>query len=334
MGAVFCMGRHSDEVIEGKTLYLPSRTVQLPDGVYCILDGTASHCPKAVSSMMVERGAADDYASFATMLDRKAEPRSLNCCSAGIYAFAAPVKTTEEHRNSVVLLFKPRFARHGIDLYICQDTEASVDPKIKPTRTTWFSFVDRHRNADCVPDDVLAIDQPNNLLTSNKFPAVVDKISSEKPKMTEEAKPVSRGKPFDFSGSWLNTRFEGDMEAFMVDIGVGYIGRTAAAAAGYGVGNQTQTIKQIGDAISIEVTFPAAVTQKFQIGNGEQQTLTLNGEACDVVPWWSEDGVLSLKGRTAKGPMPSVKRYFQGEEMVMEVISMNGLSIKRFFSRQ
>lgn len=313
-----CGGRtkYDDEYVEGKSIIQQDLTIYFPDGAVGMLDIQMGQCPKAVAEMLTDRGATAEYRSFVKMLTQ-APAGGTSCCAAGIAALTARKMTAEQRQENAVEACKPHFAKHSIHLYLCRRAESN-----KPI-STWFSFVDRTRNMDYIPEYATA---ENGKSTPSPFAA-----GNAKP----QAPPKSVGSAVDFTGSWLNTRFEGDMDHFMTDMGVGYMVRTAASAAGYGVGKQVQKITQSGDSVTVEIKFPKEVKQSFHINAGEQPAVTLAGDECDLAAWWGEDGVLFISSKDKSGTMlPFIRRYFKGEEMVMELKTSHGVCVKRYFTKQ
>merc|ERR1712226_1383538 len=57
----------------------------------------------------------------------------------------------------------------------------------------------------------------------------------------------------DFTGHWVLTGFDGNVDKQLVEVGVGWLLRTAAQAAGYGVGKNEQKIEHNVDTNQVTV---------------------------------------------------------------------------------
>mmetsp|Transcript_91524 Transcript_91524/g.259146 ORF Transcript_91524/g.259146 Transcript_91524/m.259146 type:complete len:299 (-) Transcript_91524:174-1070(-) len=137
----------------------------------------------------------------------------------------------------------------------------------------------------------------------------------------------------DFSGRWLLSHMEGDMEAIMLDAGVAWSMRKMARAANFGVGLVTQVIEQAGDDLSIEFQNGPMVHQmKLNLGIAEQKTCHEDGTPVVLRPAW-DGSVLLLQGkRVADGtPIQPTRRYMAGQDMAVETTSSAGVVVTRFY---
>jgi len=147
-------------------------------------------------------------------------------------------------------------------------------------------------------------------------------------------KMIKAGKP-DFSGDWMCSDIAGDMEQLMVALEVSWPKRAAARCVNYGVGRAIRVIRQEGNQIAIDcLGTPQEFTQKFHIGRGPQQTVSLAG-TCQVTPTWEHGYVLSVAQHELDGSPPMTwKQYFLGEDLVLKIIAENGESAAWVFSRR
>jgi len=99
-------------------------------------------------------------------------------------------------------------------------------------------------------------------------PESVPPASQEKVEV--KAAAVTEAKS-NFNGKWKLVRSEGEGEAFLVDCGMGWAMRRAAAAMSYGVGELFQTI-QIDD-------LKISSTNEGGSGGGRTTIMTLDGKA-------------------------------------------------------
>merc|ERR1711918_294133 len=123
---------------------------------------------------------------------------------------------------------------------------------------------------------------------------------------------VKNGKP-DFSGTWKSEAYEGNMDAFFDEMGVGKAGRAAMGAMGYGIGMVEKVIKQVGDEMQITDAWPTGpTTQSFRIGGVEQITVGTQGKEMYVTPSWEYNHVLHVIPQPmdrSESPIAST-RYF------------------------
>lgn len=145
---------------------------------------------------------------------------------------------------------------------------------------------------------------------------------------------IRGGKP-DFTGQWLCTGTDGDMEALMLALGVGWAKRTAAQCMSYGVGRASRHIQQNGNEFEIKVLgTPTEFVQHFFVGRGSQHTEGPEGDAC-VMPKWEHNYVLSVVQSESDGSPPNTwQQYLDGKEMVVRMIAHTGESASWRFSRQ
>lgn len=191
------------------------------------------------------------------------------------------------------------------------------------------------------PDgEVITIDSSDkgNVLRSVK-PVIADCIDEHNGALVDpaEASKVlqarSRAPPANFSGSWRCSRVDGDMEAFLTDMGLGGALRRAASTANYGAGVQVQNISQMGDFFEVENILRTPVTMHFRVGDGEQSTVDQVGKPIVVDPRW-EGSALHVASRKETGePIADSKRYYVGDSMVIQFRSPQGTVVERVFDR-
>lgn len=140
--------------------------------------------------------------------------------------------------------------------------------------------------------------------------------------------------PSDFGGSWLCIAVSGDMEAFLLDMGLADGPRQAASLARYGALRQVQNIAQAGDTFVVENILDKPVTMRFSVGEGTQRTLDQEGNALLIDPRWDGE-VLCVASRKETGELiTSSRRYFEGQAMILELQSPNGTVVRRKFQRR
>lgn len=131
------------------------------------------------------------------------------------------------------------------------------------------------------------------------------------------------------SGTWLMSRYEGDLDGVLYDAGVTWSQRQLAKAFDYGVGALVQVIKHVDEDISIDFqagTLWRALMQ-LRIGAGKQEAVEESGDAAHLSADW-QGACLVLEGsRTGTSVW-----YLDGSEMVVETTSETGLVARRFYS--
>jgi len=154
----------------------------------------------------------------------------------------------------------------------------------------------------------------------------------------------------DFTGTWLFTCYDGDMEAFLKSVGCGFFNRTKAKAAKYGQGSMEQVITSTRSTIKIVDTtsneilkmIRKDVTTDLMIDDEdtEQETQEAGmGRKVHVKVGWSTDGkellttFVKIEDDTE---MPWVtRRYLKDDNMmVLKQSSATGEEITRYFTRK
>jgi len=159
-------------------------------------------------------------------------------------------------------------------------------------------------------------------------------VPSEETAVAEEASLAK----MDLSGSWVLARVEGDMDAWLKDIGVSWAMRTGAKAMKYGVGKMTNSITMTGESMELTTWTPKGDhTSRLKLdGTESRNTDPMDGRfMLAVARWEGHDAIFIETRREDDGAlMPTSRRYLRGEEMCVEQITPNGLVAKRWFARQ
>merc|ERR1712216_74092 len=142
---------------------------------------------------------------------------------------------------------------------------------------------------------------------------------------------LKNGRP-DFSGTWQSQSYEGDMDAFFDDMGVGKAGRTAMSAMGYGVGMVEKIIRQVGDQMDITDAWPTGpTTQSFRIDGEEQITVGTQGKELYVTPTWDHAHcllVITQPMNRSESPMASTRYFFDGQILIVMFESKSGRTVR------
>lgn len=153
---------------------------------------------------------------------------------------------------------------------------------------------------------------------------------------TEQPKPeLEQAKP-DFNGTWLLTDTD-DMEKLLIENGVAWTMRRFAKSMKYGVGTQRQAVRQCGNEFIIENKGGLKnFTTQFIVDGPEIASKSPDGQ--DVMltaSWESGNRVILVTMKKRDGSCAgSLRRYFDGEKLIMETISKQGTVAKRFFTRE
>eukprot|EP00931_Biecheleriopsis_adriatica_P037917 TRINITY_DN21755_c0_g1_i1.p1 TRINITY_DN21755_c0_g1~~TRINITY_DN21755_c0_g1_i1.p1 ORF type:complete len:256 (+),score=44.85 TRINITY_DN21755_c0_g1_i1:137-904(+) len=149
---------------------------------------------------------------------------------------------------------------------------------------------------------------------------------SEGPKALDahgKAKGHLHGEP-NFTGRWLCTAIEGDMDAFMLAMEATWSSRTAASLVDYGVGYLCRHISHKGNSFVCQVAGVALTyCQEFDIGRGQQQVEGPSAD-CWVTPEWEGSKVLRIEQCELDGSLPFSCRFsFRGEQLILHMQTQN-----------
>eukprot|EP00928_Gymnodinium_smaydae_P048900 TRINITY_DN32763_c0_g1_i1.p1 TRINITY_DN32763_c0_g1~~TRINITY_DN32763_c0_g1_i1.p1 ORF type:complete len:351 (+),score=75.92 TRINITY_DN32763_c0_g1_i1:50-1102(+) len=139
----------------------------------------------------------------------------------------------------------------------------------------------------------------------------------------------------DFTGTWVLSHIEGDMEALMLDAGVGWTVRKLARGANYGVGVLAQQIRHHDDDLDVDFrTGIGTYRLVVKIGGGLQDTIYEDGRPVKLLPHWM-GSKLVLEGTGKDGSYLQTRSvYMVEQDMVNETRTSDGLVVKRFFTRK
>jgi len=162
--------------------------------------------------------------------------------------------------------------------------------------------------------------------------------AAEAAKEEAEAVVAAPAKQFmDLSGSWVLARIEGDMDAWLKDIGVSWAMRTAAKTMKYGVGKMTNEITMTSESIQLTTWTPKGDhTSVLKLdGSESRNTDPMDGKfMLAVARWEGSDAIYIQTRREANGEVqPTSRRFLKGDEMCVEQITPKGLVAKRWFVR-
>lgn len=162
-------------------------------------------------------------------------------------------------------------------------------------------------------------------------PAPQVPVNAGVPSLSMLRSPVVKGRAPNLNGSWVLSSYEGDMDSFLIDMGAGYLVRSAAASVSFGVGEQKLKISQDGDVINFEYTGARSYQQNLRIGGGSQDSETAAGPA-KIAPRW-EGGTLRLDLCKSTGEEQCSRwLYLDGGRLVMDSGTIGDTYIKQFYN--
>jgi len=322
---------------DGRSIYTLSGIITLPEACASLKlsiapedrDILLSRCPPSLVTLLAKRGAADDFNALVSML----VSNSVNGLSSASKKIADLPKECSKELLALVE-FTPRFAAHGIELFLREGEKAS-ECLLEPS---WFIFVDRQRQAHYVPPQAMAIQNKPTLgvkrllrrktalelvvtppvacspTTAKGFPPPSDEVEAAVPSV-------------DLSGSWLLASNKGDLDEELKEMGYGWAFRSAAAAADYGVGRVFLNISQSGNNVEVESVGMHTYKQTLRVGAGLQDSICLHdGTPAEVLPRWVDGGDSLLVSVAAKDgrPLLTARRFLRGDMLIVETTTNEG----------
>lgn len=152
---------------------------------------------------------------------------------------------------------------------------------------------------------------------------------------TEQAVPSEAGREsVDFSGTWILTEADANMENLMVAMEVPWTVRKMAAAASYGVGSMTQTIEHRGNQMTIHTKAFKETTMRLNVGDGPQKVDSVEGKPVEITPSWGPNNELMVES-VHKGKRMVIKRYIDEADnrMVLDT-TIGGVNNRRWLSKK
>jgi len=307
-------GGEAAYIADGKTMWTLDGIERLPHGVACLRVtefGIEPPIPISLQAMMIERSRADEFRLFCGRLLNFGVVKSLDV-------------------DAALMACAPGFARTGIELFLTGKPEDSSSVPLG----RWFVFVDRRENSTFTPVKAMKVAQRSSVVKN-----ILGGVSYEFVQTKEgyrERNICDKG-AVNFSGSWTEVATEGDMDAFLRDMGWTKIARTISSSIKHGVGRSEQHIDHKGDWLCITQISPALqYTSAFTIGGGMQTTINAEGRTTQVKPNWVDDGVAVVTPHwDASGELVQItKRYLRdspARQMVLEMTSPAGIVVKRIW---
>jgi len=150
---------------------------------------------------------------------------------------------------------------------------------------------------------------------------------------SRKSRAAAAGPPSDFSGEWLNVSLEGDAHAFYGSIGLSDDSLERFAADSFGVGKITHAIEMDAARLQTKINFPTEVTVCHVLDGCEHSHAPRRGAAGTerYSATWESCGSLLV---TRAPPNYDFRRSLQGDRMVLEMFTGDGLRLVRTFVRR
>lgn len=190
----------------------------------------------------------------------------------------------------------------------------------------------RHNHQSCSRPPVINA-HPKKSIASNNVTAVLAKlprkrINHEQNKMKKSYRDMLvTKKGVDFSGSWVISKIEGDMDKMLKKMGLGALERQAARMFSYGVGHVNEKIVQHDDDFvatvktelgteELHYRVGGEITQKNAMKKKKVETVTCQSEWAD-----NEKNELVINSSSSNGKaLPQLRRSLVGDNMVVKMI--------------
>lgn len=141
--------------------------------------------------------------------------------------------------------------------------------------------------------------------------------------------------PTASAGQWKFERVEGDVDAFMASCGSSWAIRKMAKSLNYGVGSTEQEVSVVDNKLTIVNKMGLKKsTSHFTLDGEESETDGLDGSRCVASVDLEKDGFLIRTRRSSGTSLGVVRRYFEGETLVVEATSNKDCKVRRFYSRK
>lgn len=142
----------------------------------------------------------------------------------------------------------------------------------------------------------------------------------------------------DFTGEWVCFACDGDMDAFLAEMGAGLLARLSARVRRYDVDKIVRVFKQRGNDLDIDVRGTRKFTQILTVGGGPQVCEDEDG-AVLVEPAWERRGkegyVLCFEMTEQDGSRPRTARHWiSGNELTIEYTTRTACCVKWRYRRR
>lgn len=146
----------------------------------------------------------------------------------------------------------------------------------------------------------------------------------------------------DFSGNWKCVKAEGDLDAFLKDLGKNFCKRKACAAFRFGAGSMNRQCEHVGNHLKVtqKVIGIPSLAQEWEIGKEEQEVVGKDEPFLQTAHWDPDDArvlVIESKDLTKSQPRTwsTSHQYFVDEDRFrVDSTSGGGHTASWIFQRQ
>ena len=217
-----------------------------------------------------------------------------------------------------------------------------ITSSFKRMRSRLISLVNRKNKKSSAPptDSVTTEEIPSNsntttaaqIMDGNYFSAYIHMDAEEAPSAEEQMILSNRqsisGKDVDLSGTWrpiVTPEFKKEYDSYLLNCSESFMFRKAVVN---GIGYQRETIRQLDDGITLEITAnnPAGNWKRTLVASDKSQPLNTtitdpDGDQVVVEAWWEENGtshksLLRGKPRVQGGVFETV-RYLESNDVLV-----------------
>jgi len=154
---------------------------------------------------------------------------------------------------------------------------------------------------------------------------------SKKEVTVEETRP-------NFTGYWVLERTEGDFDAFLADMGTGWVSRTAARGFRYGVGRVSLNIEQTGDAMKIKKVLAdprlGESIKQFRIGGDPARSRDDIGYVNSTCSWKDQAVHFEVTVEDSRKTMTLTLFFKDDGQIAEELTSGKGTTVYHHFKKQ
>lgn len=157
-------------------------------------------------------------------------------------------------------------------------------------------------------------------------PHAASKGKSRLPSITSLVKHVFRGRPADFSGTWLLQEMSGDVDKVLEASGLAHSQVPTVRSLGYGAGSIMERIHQQGARFSVRTSFKGAPNEEVVTYDIGKPPSAANANETTRCASWADDkkNEILLQTPPSEGMMPvMLHRYMEGPIMVTRLTSGN-----------
>lgn len=140
----------------------------------------------------------------------------------------------------------------------------------------------------------------------------------------------------DFTGEWISSNWDGDVDAYLCEMGANFFERAGARLRSYDVGKTVIVLRQEGNNVDIDVRGRRKYTQILSVGGGPQVCEDENGAILADPVWQHDDAgcVLALSITNQDGSKPRMMRLWTTEDEMVIDYSTKSASVRFLYTRR